>query len=72
MNSKLTLGVILLILGIAGLAFQSIDFTRKEKVVEIGPIEITKDKDKSIPIQPIAGAIAIAGGILILLSSRKS
>ncbi len=71
MRNTFTIGLIMLILGIAGFAYQSISFTTKEKVIDVGPVEITQDKERSFPMQPIAGAIAVAGGVLMLLSSRR-
>ena len=71
MRNSFSIGVILLILGIVGLAYESISFTTKEKVIDVGPIQVSKDKERSFPIQPFAGAIAVAGGVLMLLSSRR-
>jgi hypothetical protein len=66
-------GVLLIILGIAGLAFGGFSFTHKEKVLDLGPIEASADKKESLPIPPILGALAIVGGVvLVAVSARRA
>lgn len=66
-------GLILIVLGIAGLAFGGFSFTRKEKVLDLGPIEASADKKESVPISPILGALAIVGGVvLVAVSARRA
>ena len=66
-------GLILIVLGIAGLAFGGFSFTRKEKVLDLGPIEASADKKESVPIPPILGALAIVGGVvLVAVSARRA
>ena len=65
-----TVGVILIVLGIIGLAYGGFTYTTKEKVIDVGPIEATRDKTHTVPLPPIAGAIALVGGIAILLTKR--
>jgi hypothetical protein len=64
-------GIVLIVLGIAALAFQSITFTTDEKVAEVGPIEVTKESKRSIPLPPLLGALALAGGVLMLIVGGK-
>jgi len=66
-----TLGVVLIVLGLLALAYGGFTYTTSEKVVDIGPIHATRDKTHNLPIAPIAGALAIAGGIVILIAGRK-
>jgi hypothetical protein len=66
-----TLGIILIALGLFGLAWGGVTYTTKEKVVDIGPIHATRDKKHSLPLSPIAGAVAIIGGIVLLAARRK-
>jgi len=55
------------------LAYQGITYTTREKVVDLGPLKITADKEKSIPLPPILGALALAGGVvLVIVGARKS
>jgi len=66
-----TLGVILIVLGLFGLAWGGFRYTTREKVVDIGPIHATRDKAHNVPLPPIAGAVALIGGILLLVAPKK-
>jgi hypothetical protein len=67
------LGIVLIVLGIISFAYQGISFTKKEKIIDIGPIEATKEEKKTIPLPPILGGLLIAGGVIVLVAgSRKS
>lgn len=67
------LGIILIVLGIISFAYQGISFTKKEKIIDIGPIEATKEEKKTIPLPPILGGLLIASGVIVLVAgSRKS
>jgi drug/metabolite transporter (DMT)-like permease len=59
-------GIVLILLGIAGLAFGGFSFTHKEKVLDLGPIEASADKKESLPIPPLLGALAIVGGVVLV------
>jgi len=67
-----TLGMILIAVGLIGLVWGGLSFTTREKVVDVGPIEVTRDKTHSLPVAPIAGAVALVGGIVLLVASKKS
>jgi hypothetical protein len=72
MRPKIIIAIILIALGIAAFAYQGITYTTREKVIDIGPIQMTADKTKTIPLPPIMGAIALVGGIVLLVvGSRK-
>ena len=64
-------GIILIVIGIVALAYQGITYTTREKVVDIGPIQMTADKTKTIPLPPILGGIALVGGIVLLVMGNK-
>ena len=66
-----TVGIILIILGIVALIFQGITYTKREKVIDLGPIEATAEKKKTIPLPPILGGIALVGGIALLIAGGK-
>jgi hypothetical protein len=73
MKSATLLGIALIILGILALAYQGITYTTREKVVDLGPLKITADKEKNIPLPPILGALALIGGVgLVIVGARKS
>jgi drug/metabolite transporter (DMT)-like permease len=66
-----TLGVILIVLGLFGLAWGGFTYTTREKVVDIGPIHATREKTHNVPLSPILGAVALIGGIVLLVAGRK-
>jgi len=66
-------GVALIVLGVLALAYQGITYTTHEKVIDVGPLTATVDRQKSIPLPPIAGVLAIADGVvLVIVGGRKS
>jgi len=73
MKTYTIIGIILIVTGVIALAYQGITYTTREKVVDIGPIQMTADKTKTIPLPPIVGGIALLGGIvLVVAGGRKS
>lgn len=67
------IGIALIALGLIALAYQGITYTTREKVVDLGPLKITAQKEKTIPLPPILGGLALAGGIvLVVVAARKS
>jgi hypothetical protein len=71
MGPKIIIAVILIALGIAALAYQGITYTTREKVIDLGPIQVMAEKTKTIPLTPIIGTIAIVGGIFLLIMGTK-
>jgi hypothetical protein len=71
MKPKIIIAIILIVLGIAVLAYQGVTYTTREKVVDIGPIQVTSEKTKTLPLSPIIGAIALVGGIVLLVVGSK-
>jgi hypothetical protein len=71
MKTYTLIGAILIVIGIIALAYQGITYTTREKVVDIGPIEINADKTKTIPLPPILGGIALVGGIVLVIAGSK-
>jgi hypothetical protein len=69
---KPTLGIILIVLGIIGIAWGGFTYTTNEKVIDLGPIEATREDKHTIPVPPIAGAIALVGGIALIAMNRKA
>ena len=65
------IGIVLIAIGIVAFAYQGITYTTREKVVEIGPVEVTAEKTKTLPLPPILGAVALVGGIVLLIVDRK-
>jgi hypothetical protein len=71
MSSKTVIALILVVLGIIALAYQGFTYTTRKKVVDVGPIQATKEEHHSVPLPPIVGAIALVGGIIVLISDRR-
>jgi len=65
------LAAVLIVLGLVGVVYGGITYTKHRTVLNVGPIEAKVDEKKTIPMPPVAGAIAIAVGI-VMLSSRRS
>ena len=71
MKGTLLLGLALIVLGVIALVYQGISYTTHKKVVDIGPIQATKEEHKTIPLPPVLGVIALVGGIIIVARGRK-
>jgi hypothetical protein len=65
------IGIILIAIGIIAFAYQGITYTTREKVVDIGSVQVTTEKTKKFPLPPVVGAIALVGGIVLLIIERK-
>jgi len=73
MKPATLIGVALIIVGVLALAYQGITYTTREKVIDLGPLKASVDKEKTIPLPPILGALALAGGVvLVIVGARKS
>ena len=73
MKPNMWIAIILIVLGGLALAYQGFTYTRREKVLDLGPIHATADKQERISIPPILGGLALAGGVILLLAaSRKT
>ena len=66
MNGRIIAALVLIALGVVGLTSGSLSFTRKEKVVDLGGIEITKNDRETLPVGPIAGGVLLVSGIALL------
>lgn len=66
------LGVLLIAIGVAGLLIANISFTEKKVIVDAGPLKITADQQRTIPIPTIAGVIAVVVGAGLLFYGRKA
>ena len=66
-----TAGLILVILGAILLIWTGFTYTKKEKIIDAGPIQVSADKQKSVNWPPYAGGIVLLAGVIILVSSNK-
>jgi len=71
MSGRTVLGIILVALGLFAMAYQGLTYTTQKKVVDIGPIQATKEQHHTIPLPPILGALALVGGIVVVISGRR-
>ena len=65
-------GIILIVLGAIALAYGGISYTREEEILDIGPIEATAETRETIPLPPILGGLALAGGVVLLIAGSKN
>ncbi len=64
-------GILLVAIGVIFLIYQGVPFTTREKVIEFGPIQAYKEKNRTVPLPPIIGVLAIAGGILLIVAGVR-
>ena len=72
MKGSTILGIALIVVGVLSLAYQGITFTTHKKVLDLGPIQATKEEKKTIPIPSVVGALALIGGVVVLALDRRS
>jgi len=72
-NPMTLVGIALIVLGIVAFAYKGINYTSRETVIDIGPIKATADTQKTIPLSPLLGGLALVGGIvLVVLGTKQS
>ena len=71
MKTNRLIAIVLIAIGIVAFAYQGITYTTREKIVDIGPLHMTAEKTKTLPLPPIVGAIALVGGIVLLVMGSK-
>jgi hypothetical protein len=74
MKPMIWIGILLIVLGALVLAYQGINYTREKKVLDVGSVHLTTETHERIPLPPILGGLALAGGVVLLVmgSSNKS
>jgi hypothetical protein len=71
MKPATLVAIVLIVLGVLALAYQGITYTTREKIVDLGPLKASVDKQKTIPLPPILGAVSLAGGVALLVVASK-
>jgi len=71
MKATALLGVVLIVAGLGALAYQGIRYTSRETVVDIGPIHATAEREKTFPLPPVLGGVAVAGGVVLLIAGLR-
>jgi hypothetical protein len=65
------LGVVLIVIGLAALAYRGFGYTTREKVVDLGPVEVTRQDREFVPLPPVVGGLAVAVGTVLLVTSIR-
>jgi hypothetical protein len=71
MKPAIWVGIFLIVLGVIAFSYQGITYTKREKVLDIGPIEATTEKQETIPLPPVLGAVALIGGLALVFVGSK-
>ena len=66
-----TLGLILILIGIAMLVWTGFTYTKKEKIIDAGPIQVSADREKSVNWPPYVGGIILVAGVFVFIASKK-
>ena len=67
MKPFVLLGIILLVVGGLLFAYQGVTYTTREKVIDVGPLHVTAEREKTIPLPPVIGALALGSGLVLLV-----
>ena len=71
MKPATLVGILLIILAVIAFSYQGITYTKREKVLDIGPLQATTEKKETIPLPPVLGALALVGGVALVLVGSK-
>ena len=66
------IGILLIVFGVVALAVGGFSYTKREKVLDIGPLTATTEKHETIPLSPIVGIVAVAGGVALVFAGSRS
>ena len=64
-------GMALIVLGLAALVYQGINYTSRETLIDIGPVHATADREKTLAIPPVLGIVVVAGGLVLLIAGVR-
>jgi uncharacterized membrane protein HdeD (DUF308 family) len=71
MKPVAVLGVLLIVFGLVALAYQGFTYTRREKVIDLGPIQATAERERTVPLPPVVGIIAVAAGVALVMAGVR-
>jgi uncharacterized membrane protein HdeD (DUF308 family) len=71
MKSMTMAGVVLILFGVVALVYQGITYTSRETVLDLGPLHATADRQRTLPLSPVLGVVAVAGGVALLVSGAR-
>ena len=65
------IGIVLIVIGIMALIYGGFTYTTQKKVLDVGPIQATKSENHTVPLPPILGALALVGGVVLLVTDKR-
>ena len=71
MRSTALIGLVLIVLGLAALAYQGINYTTRETVIDVGPVHATAERHRTLPLPPALSAVVVAGGVVLLVAGMR-
>jgi hypothetical protein len=71
MKTSTVFAIILIAVGVMALAYQGFTYTTREKVIDLGPVHVTSERTKTLPLPPIVGMITVVSGFVLLVVGRK-
>lgn len=71
MKPMTMLGVVLILLGVVALVYQGVTYTSRDTVIDIGPLHATADRQRTLPLSPVLGIVALAGGVALLVTGVR-
>lgn len=71
MRSTAMVGLVLIVLGLAALAYQQVNYTTRETVLDIGPVHATAERHRTLSLPPVLGVVVVAGGLVLLVTGLR-
>jgi uncharacterized membrane protein YidH (DUF202 family) len=65
-------GILLIVVGVVALALGGFSYTKREKAIDLGPLEVTTEQKKTIPLSPIVGLVAVGAGVVLVVTGAKT
>jgi len=65
-------GILLIVVGVVALALGGFSYTKREKAIDLGPLEVTTEHKKTVPLSPIVGLVAIGAGLVLVVTGAKT
>jgi drug/metabolite transporter (DMT)-like permease len=66
------IGIVLIVIGVIALIYGGFTYTTQKKVLDVGPIQATKSENHTVPLPPILGALALIGGVVLLVTDKRA
>jgi uncharacterized membrane protein YidH (DUF202 family) len=65
-------GILLIVVGVVALALGGFSYTKREKAIDLGPLEVTTEHKKTVPLSPIVGLVAVGAGVVLVVTGSKT